>query len=360
VAPPLQSSQGSRNSGTSWTSHGRCSIYPQARCSPSAPVFSGGSSTKRDLSWFPFSNWHSRMVCGRSGSPLGRTWAAGSSSSETTIKHLANPRRPSSSSRSIPQTTRSLPCKRGRLTFLWPRVLYQPSFSTHPPLGPASSSSSSSYAFPPFSYPVSGIESGGHGSASAPPILNLVPQILSALPPSGAPPVLAAGGLSSGGHLAAFLTLGAAGAVVGTRFLVADESQYSDAHKRAIVAAKSGSAVRSYVFDELRGSTGWPAGVDGRALSIPALAAIEGGADITQIKEEVAEGTKRGDPNSVIAWAGTGVGQLSRLQPAKVKGSPHYLPVYKWNNTLRQDIVRELHEGAVAHLKASSILVGTA
>jgi nitronate monooxygenase len=136
--------------------------------------------------------------------------------------------------------------------------------------------------------------------------------------------VLAAGGLSSGGHLAAFLTLGAAGAVVGTRFLVAEESLYSDVQKRAIIAAKSGSAVRSYVFDELRNSTGWPAGVDGRALSIPALTAVEGGADITQIKEEVAEGTKRGDPNSVIAWAGTGVGQLSRLQPAKVRTS-HYL-----------------------------------
>lgn len=261
------------------------------------------------------------MVCGRSGSPLGKTWAAGSSSFETTIKNLANLRRLCSSFRSIPSTRRSLPCKRGRLTFSWPRVT---AVFFEPP-GPASSSSSS-YVSPPFFLPcpVSGIESGGHGSASAPPILNLVPQILSALPPSGAPPVLAAGGLSTGGHLAAFLTLGAAGAVVGTRFLVAKESLYSDVHKQAIIAAKSGSAVRSYVFDELRGSTGWPAGVDGRALSIPALSAIEGGADITQLKEEVAEGTKRGDPNSVIAWAGTGVGQLSRLQPAKVKWS-HYL-----------------------------------
>ena len=171
--------------------------------------------------------------------------------------------------------------------------------------------------------------------------------------------MLAAGGLSSGAHLAAFLTLGAAGAVVGTRFLVAEESLYSDVQKQAIIAAKSGSAVRSYIFDELRGSTGWPAGVDGRALSIPALAAIEGGADITQIKEEVAEGTKRGEPNSFVTWAGTGVGKLSRLQPAKVKVVP-LSPIYKWNNTLHQDIVRELHEGAVAHLKASSILVGTA
>jgi NAD(P)H-dependent flavin oxidoreductase YrpB (nitropropane dioxygenase family) len=158
----------------------------------------------------------------------------------------------------------------------------------------------------------------GHGSASSPPVLNLVPQILSALPPIGAPPVLAAGGLSNGAHLAAFLTLGAAGAVVGTRFLFAQESIYSDVQKRAIIAAKSGSSVRSYVFDELRNTTGWPAGTDGRALAMPAVAAVESGADIAQIKEEVAEGAKRGDPSSVIAWAGTGVGQPNRLQPAKV------------------------------------------
>jgi nitronate monooxygenase len=199
--------------------------------------------------------------------------------------------------------------------FSWPRV--NNDFSNPWPRLRHSSSSSS---YVPAHRLVPGIESGGHGSASAPPVLNLIPQILSALPPSGAPPVLAAGGLSSGAHLAAFLTLGAAGAVVGTRFLVAEESQYSDAQKRAIIAAKSGSAVRSYVFDQLRDTTGWPAGVDGRGLAIPAVAAVEGGGDVTQIKEEVAEGTKRGDPRSVIAWAGTGVGPLTRLQPAKVMG----------------------------------------
>ncbi|KAI0305941.1 2-nitropropane dioxygenase [Multifurca ochricompacta] len=190
-----------------------------------------------------------------------------------------------------------------------------------------------------------GIESGGHGSASAPPVFNLVPQILSALsalPSSGAPPpVLAAGGLSSGAHLSAFLTLGAAGAVVGTRFLVAEECQYSDVQKRAIIAAKSSSAVRSYVFDKLRDTTGWPAGVNGRALAMPAVEAVESGADIAKVKEEVAEGAKRGDPSSSITWAGTGVGPLYRLQPAK-------------------DIVRELHDAAVAYLKASSALLGDA
>jgi nitronate monooxygenase len=163
-----------------------------------------------------------------------------------------------------------------------------------------------------------GIESGGHGSASAPPVMNLIPQILSALPSSEAPPVLAAGGLSSGAHLAAFLTLGAAGAVVGTRFLVAEESQYSDVQKRAVIAANSGSAVRSYIFDQLRDTTGWPAGVDGRALAMPAVTAVESGGDMARIKDEIAEGAERGDTRSVIAWAGTGVGQLDRLQPAKV------------------------------------------
>ena len=141
---------------------------------------------------------------------------------------------------------------------------------------------------------------------------------MSALPPAGAPPVLAAGGLSNGAHLAAFLSLGAAGAVVGTRFLFAQESLYSDVQKRAIIAAKSGSTVRSYAFDELRDTTGWPAGTDGRGLAIPAVAAVESGADFAQIKEEVAEGTKKGDPSSIITWAGTGVGQPNRLQPAKV------------------------------------------
>jgi nitronate monooxygenase len=107
--------------------------------------------------------------------------------------------------------------------------------------------------------------------------------------------------------------------VVGTRFLVAEESQYSDVQKRAIIAAKSGAAVRSYAFDQLRGSTGWPAGVDGRGLTIPAVAAVESGGDISQIKEEVTEGMERGDPHAVIAWAGTGVGPLTKLQPAKVR-----------------------------------------
>ncbi|KAI9511544.1 2-nitropropane dioxygenase [Russula earlei] len=190
-----------------------------------------------------------------------------------------------------------------------------------------------------------GIESGGHGSSHAPPVLNLVPQVLSALPPSsGAPPVLAAGGLSSGAHLAAFLTLGAAGAVVGTRFLLAEESQYSDAQKRAIIAAKAGSAVRSFAFDELRGTTGWPAGR---------------GADVARIKEQVGEGSKKGDPDTCdcLGWYGGGTaGQASAREGKGVTRTSY--PLWVDCTPTNKDIVRELHDAAVARLEASSVLVG--
>ena len=58
--------------------------------------------------------------------------------------------------------------------------------------------------------PFAGIESGGHGSNTAPSVFTLVSSILAALP-QGAPPVLAAGGITTGAEVAAFLTLGAAG-----------------------------------------------------------------------------------------------------------------------------------------------------
>ncbi|KAI0039244.1 hypothetical protein FA95DRAFT_1479278, partial [Auriscalpium vulgare] len=115
------------------------------------------------------------------------------------------------------------------------------------------------------------IEAGGHGAASAPPLLNLVPQVLHALAVlCAAPPVLGAGGLTRGAHLAAVLVLGAAGGVLGTRCLATPAALYTPAQKTAVLAAPAGAAVCSHAFHALRGTLGWPAGVDGRALAIPA------------------------------------------------------------------------------------------
>lgn len=95
-----------------------------------------------------------------------------------------------------------------------------------------------------------GIESGGHGSATAPPILSLVPEILRAFPHG--PPILAAGGIANGAHVAALLTLGASGVVMGTRFLLTPESLYSPAQKAALLAAHCTTTVPSTAFDHVR------------------------------------------------------------------------------------------------------------
>ena len=79
-------------------------------------------------------------------------------------------------------------------------------------------------------------------------------------------PVLVAGGLANGSQLAGMLAMGAAGAVYGTRFLLAPESKYNDSQRAALLAASSSSTARTMAFDHARSTLGWPAGVDGRGL----------------------------------------------------------------------------------------------
>ncbi|KAJ7208470.1 NPD-domain-containing protein [Mycena rebaudengoi] len=179
-----------------------------------------------------------------------------------------------------------------------------------------------------------GIESGGHGSGHGLPLLNLLPLILSAIPADG-PPILAAGGMANGGHLAAVLSLGASGAVLGTRFLLAHESLYSDAQRKALVNARSDQSVRSMAWDHARNTLGWPTGVDGRGLRNSTVDDFEKGVDMEILKSKFTEGVKKQDTDRITVWAGTGVGQMSQTQTAK-------------------SIVDELHEDCVKHLDAVS------
>ncbi len=79
-----------------------------------------------------------------------------------------------------------------------------------------------------------GTEAGGHtGNIST---FVLVPQIVDEVSPR---PVLAAGGIGTGRHVAAALALGAQGVWVGTAFLVAEENNIPDAHKDQILGARS-------------------------------------------------------------------------------------------------------------------------
>lgn len=97
-----------------------------------------------------------------------------------------------------------------------------------------------------------GTEAGGHGAARA--TLPLVPAVVDAVGPI---PVVAAGGIADGRGLAAALTLGAAGVLMGTRFYCSLESSAHDAAKNRIIAANGDDTIQSAVFDVLRGYD-WP------------------------------------------------------------------------------------------------------
>lgn len=79
---------------------------------------------------------------------------------------------------------------------------------------------------------VEGMESGGHVGRQT--TMALLPQVTKALDI----PVIAAGGIGDGRGMAAALMLGAVGIQVGTRFVVADESNAHDNFKERIIKAK--------------------------------------------------------------------------------------------------------------------------
>jgi nitronate monooxygenase len=110
-----------------------------------------------------------------------------------------------------------------------------------------------------------GGEAGGHGTGSR-STLTLVPEIADLLRVS-APEVmlLAAGGIGDGRALAAALVLGADGAVVGTRFLAAQEAAISRAAQQRVVLASGDDTIRQSTFDVLREKS-WPAPYTGRVL----------------------------------------------------------------------------------------------
>lgn len=79
-----------------------------------------------------------------------------------------------------------------------------------------------------------GTEAGGHtGYIST---MVLVPQVVDAIAPR---PVLAAGGIGTGRHLATALALGAQGAWVGTAFLTSEETNIPEDHQQQILGGAS-------------------------------------------------------------------------------------------------------------------------
>ena len=97
-----------------------------------------------------------------------------------------------------------------------------------------------------------GTDGGGHiGLVGTAVIVPLVVREVSPIP------VIAAGGIASGAGLAAMLAFGAAGVLMGTRFLATSESPLHEAFKAAIVRSDGTDTIVTDVGDEMLGID-WP------------------------------------------------------------------------------------------------------
>ena len=160
-----------------------------------------------------------------------------------------------------------------------------------------------------------GTEAGGHGAGRA--TFTLVPAVVDAVSPV---PVVAAGGIADGRGLAASLMLGAAGALVGTRFSASQESLTHPNLKKQIVESEGDSTTRTKVFDTVRGYT-WPEPYDGRAIRNAFLERWHGNdaglqAAMRTEGPRYKEAAAQGDTNTMVMFAGENIDLIHDLPPA--------------------------------------------
>ncbi|KAF2703769.1 inosine monophosphate dehydrogenase [Pleomassaria siparia CBS 279.74] len=173
-----------------------------------------------------------------------------------------------------------------------------------------------------------GADAGGHGFEKGAGIISLLPEAVDALAEAGfgSIPLVASGGIVDGRGVAAVLALGAAGIVMGTRFLAATETVVHPKYQAAVLAARDGGQItkRSKVFDELKGPNIWPQAYDGRSLVVQSWTDHLAGVGIDEIQKlhnEAVTGADKGYAEDLkgraAIWAGTGVGMVKKVESAK-------------------------------------------
>jgi nitronate monooxygenase len=161
-----------------------------------------------------------------------------------------------------------------------------------------------------------GTEAGGHGGSPGRSTFSFVPVVADLAAPV---PVLAAGGIADGRGVAAALALGAAGALVGTRFQATPEALVHPSITQAIVEGRGEDTERSTILDIARGSS-WPSRYPARTLRHPFLEQWRGRED-----QLAADGAARqayrkavadGDLPPVPVWASEAIDLITDLRPA--------------------------------------------
>lgn len=174
-----------------------------------------------------------------------------------------------------------------------------------------------------------GAEAGGHvrGTVST---MVLVPSIVDAV--GASVPVIAAGGIADGRGLAAALMLGAAGVMMGTRFLLAEEADVHPAYAEALGRAAAEEAVYTTLFEE-----GWPNAPhrvlanstfrEWQAAGSPPKGSRPGegepvawraGLPLLRYSDEIPTRSADGAVEQLAMYAGQSVGLVRRREPAAV------------------------------------------
>jgi nitronate monooxygenase len=161
-----------------------------------------------------------------------------------------------------------------------------------------------------------GTEAGGHGARRGRSTLPFVPVVVDLVAPV---PVLAAGGIADGRGLAAALALGAAGALIGSRFQATAEALVAPEVSKAIIEGKGQDTERSGVLDIVRGSR-WPSTYTARTLGHPYLDRWRGReaelVDDPQAALDYRKDVARGAIPPVPVWASEAIDLITDLPPA--------------------------------------------
>jgi len=171
-----------------------------------------------------------------------------------------------------------------------------------------------------------GWEAGGHVQSTV-GTLPLVPRIVDIDPDT---PVIAAGGIADGRGVAAALTLGAAGAWLGTRFLATEEANIHRLYRQRVLEADETETVYSTLFDE-----GWPdvphrvlentTVADWKAAGQPKterpgegeiVAETDEGTPIRRYEDSLAVPSMDGAVEELPLYAGQSAGLTQEVQPA--------------------------------------------
>jgi nitronate monooxygenase len=161
-----------------------------------------------------------------------------------------------------------------------------------------------------------GTESGGHGARRGRSTLPFVPLVVDLAAPT---PVLAAGGIADGRGVAAALALGAAGALIGTRFQATAESLADSSIVDTILRGRGEDTGRSRIEDIARGSR-WPSEYGARTLANAFVDRWRGREDELAADPGAQRGYRdavtRGDLPPQPVWAGEDVDLITDRPPA--------------------------------------------